>query len=117
MAFEPEGNLVVTEFSNHRVPVSDLAHLRSIGSQGEGNGQFNGPWGVAFRAAGHIIVSENGGHRVQEPRYCDGSHVFTIGSQGSGNGQFSSTHGGIAIDSDGRIVVADSGNHRVQVSV
>jgi len=73
------------------------------------------PRGVAFDAAGHIVVVELGNHRVQVLRYSDGAHVRTIGSQGSGNGQFNSPCGGIAIDSDGRMVVADTCNHRVQV--
>ena len=97
--------------------------MRSIGSpRGAGNGQFNQPWDIAFDGAGHIVVSESSGHRVQVLRYSDGAHVRTIGrdgismgSEGSGNGQLNSPLGGIAIDSDGRIVVADTYNHRVQV--
>ena len=118
VAFDGEGNLVLCDGDKHRIQVfrySDGTHLRSIGSRGAGNGQFNAPWGIAFDGAGHIIVSERSGHRVQVLRYSDGAHVRTIGSQGSGNGQFNTPCGGIAIDSDGRIVVADSGNHRVQV--
>jgi tripartite motif-containing protein 71 len=71
--------------------------------------------GVAFDAAGHIVVVDQCNYRVQVLRYSDVAHVRTIGSRGSGNGQFSQPHGGIAIDSDGRIVVADTHNHRVQV--
>ena len=118
VAFDGEGNLVVSDGDNHRIQVfrySDGTHLRSIGSEGAGNGQFNQPWGIAFDGAGHIIVSEHSGHRVQVLRYSDGAHVRTIGSEGSGNGQFLEPYGGIAIDSDGRIVVADTYNHRVQV--
>ena len=105
---------------NHRVQVlrySDGAHVRTIGSAGAGAGQFLYPKGVAFDAAGHIVVVEQYNHRVQVLRYSDGAHVRTIGSEGFGNGvgQFDSPHGGIAIDSDGRIVVADSFNNRVQV--
>jgi tripartite motif-containing protein 71 len=72
--------------------------------------------GVAFDAAGHLVVVEYTGNRVQVLRYADGGHVRTIGSRGSGNGQFCNPSG-IAIDSDGRMVVADSSNHRVQVLV
>ena len=93
----------------------DGKHLRTIGSEGAGAGQFSLPTGVAFDAAGHIVVVECGNDRVQVLRYSDGAHVRTLGSRGSGNGQFSCPHGGIAIDSDGRIVVADSYNDRVQV--
>ena len=118
VAFDGEGNLVVSDGNNHRIQVfrySDGTHLRSFGSAGAGAGQFSQPWCIAFDGVGHIIVSEHGGHRVQVLRYSDGAHVRTLGSQGAGNGQFQIPCGGIAIDSDGRIVVADTYNHRVQV--
>jgi len=72
------------------------------------------PWGIAFDGAGHIIVSEHGGHRVQVLRYSDGAHVRTFGSQGSGNGQFTYATG-IAVDGEGNVAVFDRGNARVQV--
>jgi len=117
VAFDSEGNLVVADYGNDRVQVlrySDGTHLLTIGSLGTGAGQFIGPSGVAFDAAGHIIVVQ-ANHRVQVLRYSDGAPVRTIGSRGSGNGQFNTPRGGVAIDSDGRIVVADTLNHRVQV--
>jgi DNA-binding beta-propeller fold protein YncE len=88
---------------------------RTFARKGAGAGQFQGPTGVAFDAAGHIVVVDFLNHRVQVLRYSDGAHVRTIGSYGSGNGQFSYPLGGIAIDGDGRMVVADSHNGRVQV--
>jgi tripartite motif-containing protein 71 len=103
---------------NHRVQIlryRDGAHVRFIGSKGAGAGQFNCPTGVAFDAAGHIVVVEDGNDRVQVLHYSDGAHVRTIGSRGSGKAQFCNPRGGIAIDSDGRMVVADTFNHRVQV--
>jgi len=117
VAFDGEGNLVVSDCYNHRIQVFryiDGAHLRAIGSEGAGNGQFNGPWGIAFDGAGHIIVSEYEGHRVQVLRYSDGAHVITIGSEGSRNGQFKSP-AGIAVDGEGNVAVFDGGNARVQV--
>ncbi len=53
VAFDAEGNLVVSDGSNHRLQVfrcSDGTHLRSMGSNGAGNGQLNRPWGAAFDA-------------------------------------------------------------------
>ena len=94
VAFDGEGNLVVSDRGNHRIQVFryiDGAHLRTIGSRGEGKGQFKDPYGIAFDGAGHIIVSEHLGHRVQVLRYSDCAHVITIGSPGSGNGKFSCT--------------------------
>jgi tripartite motif-containing protein 71 len=118
VAFDGEGNLVVSDGENHLIHMLryiDGAHLRTIGSRGAGNGQFNCPWGIAFDGAGQIIVVELGGHRVQVLRYSDGAHVRTIGSRGSSNGQFNRHNGGVFIDSDGRIVAADTNNNRAQV--
>ncbi len=129
VAFDGEGNLVVSDQYNNRIQVLryiDGAHLRSIGRErsidreGAGNVHFDGPWGIAFDGAGQIIVSENGGHccgdgpRIQVLRYSDGAHVRYIGGRGRGNGQFGQL-GGIAVDGEGNIAVNDSGNYRVQV--
>jgi len=117
VAFDGEGNLVVCDSQNHRIQVfrySDGMHLRSIGREGAGNGQFDTPWGIAFDGAGHIVVSEFDGHRVQVLRYSDGAHVLTIGSRGSDNGQFYCPTG-IAVDGEGNVAVFDGHNARVKV--
>ena len=118
VALDHEGNVVVSDFGNHRIQVlrySDGQHLRTIGQQGAGNGQFNDPYGAALDGGGHLVVAEHGNHRVQVLNYGDGSHVRTIGSEGSGDGQFLNPAGGVAIDCDGRIIVTGNYNHRVQV--
>jgi DNA-binding beta-propeller fold protein YncE len=89
--------------------------LRTIGSAGNGAGQFNEPRGVAFDGAGNIIVADCFNHRVQVLRYSDGRHVRTLcGSQGSGNGQFNGPWG-VAVDGQGRIIVSDCYNNRIKV--
>jgi DNA-binding beta-propeller fold protein YncE len=116
LAFDGEGNLVVSEFSS-RIQVlrySDGRHLRTIGSQGSGNGQFSNPASIAFDGAGHILVADFSNHHVQVLRYSDGAHVRTIGCFGNSNGEFSGPIS-VAVDSDGRIVVCDNSNHRLQV--
>jgi len=117
VAFDGEGNLVVSDGRSHNIQVLryiDGAHLRTIGSEGARTRQFYQPWGIAFDGAGHIIVSEGFNHRVQVLRYSDGSHVRTIGSWGSGNGEFNHPRG-IAVDGEGNIAVFDGSNCRVQV--
>ena len=44
---------------------SDGAHVRTIGSQGSGNGQFSSLIGVAVDGDGRVVVCEYGKHRVQ----------------------------------------------------
>jgi hypothetical protein len=116
-ALDDEGNLVVSDFGNHRIQVlrySDGTHLRTIGSQGSGNGQFSSPMGIAFDGAGHILVADYSNNRVQMLRYSDGAHVRTIGSSGSGNGQFNGPVG-VVVDGEGRFAVCEYGGNRVQV--
>jgi DNA-binding beta-propeller fold protein YncE len=81
VAFDGEGNLVVSDGQNHRLQVfrySDGAHVRTIGSVGHEIGQFHFPWGIAFDDSGHIIVSDRENNRVQVLRYSDASHVLSI---------------------------------------
>jgi DNA-binding beta-propeller fold protein YncE len=122
VAFDGEGNLVVSDSCNHRIQVfrySDGTHLRSFGCFGAGAGRFDRPWGIAFDGAGHIIVSENDGCRVQVLRYSDGAHVRIIGSRGLPSGGSGNGHlcypAGIAVDGEGNVAVFDSVNARVQV--
>ncbi len=118
VAFDAEGNLVATDAGNHRIQVfrcSDGQHLRTIGQEGEGDGQFKCPVDVTLDVDGHLVVVERGNHRVQVLNYADGSHVRTIGFQGGGDGQFHCPSGGVAVDGDGRIIVCDTGNKRIQV--
>ena len=44
---------------------SDGSHVRTIGSQGSGNGQFKYPYGVLVDSQGRIIVSEYSNNRIQ----------------------------------------------------
>lgn len=51
--FTPEGELVL-----------------KFGSNGEGNGQFNAPTGVAVDVNGNIIVADWGNSRIQVQQCC-----------------------------------------------
>ncbi len=117
--FDDEGNLVVSDYGNHRILVlrfSDGMLLRTIGSQGSGNSQFQSPLGIAFDGAGHILVAEEGGQRVQMLRYSDGEHIRTIGaSRGRGGDSQFNCVSSIACDGSGNLAVFDHGNARVQV--
>ena len=43
----------------------DLNFIRSIGSRGNGRGEFNAPHDVKFDSAGNMYVAEYGNERVQ----------------------------------------------------
>ena len=80
--------------------------LFCFGSNGEGNGQFNAPTGMAVDHQDNILVADWGNSRIQ---------VFD--SQGSFlsfvNTLACPLYGpqGLSLTPDGHIVVADSGNH------
>jgi DNA-binding beta-propeller fold protein YncE len=106
----------VADSGNHRVHVwhADGSFLRTFGSRGRGQDQFNSPEGVAVDTAGNVIVTDYGNHRVHVWR-ADGSFLRTFGSEGGGPAQFNSPTG-VAVDAaTGHIIVVDSSNKRVQV--
>jgi len=82
------------------------------GGKGTGNGQFDGPLGIAVDRAGNVLVADSRNGRI-EKFAPSGMFITSIGVKGTGYGQFKEPNG-IAIDRDGNIYVADAGNHRVQ---
>jgi hypothetical protein len=95
LAFDAQGNIYVTDPGSNRVQEFDSQgnYVSQFGSQGTGNGQFNGPTGIAIDARGNVYVTDAGNARVQK---FDGSgnYLSQFGSFGAGNGQF---HGPFAI--------------------
>ena len=74
VAVDGDGNVVVADYSNHRVRlvaptgiVSTLAGSRAKSSaDGQGGAaSFNYPYGVAVGAAGEVLVTEYAGHRLR----------------------------------------------------
>ena len=73
-------------------------------------GDLKGPWGIAVRGGGEVVVAEYGGHCVSI--ISGNGENKSFGTLGSGPGQFIGPTG-IAIDNRGNILVADCGNHRI----
>jgi DNA-binding beta-propeller fold protein YncE len=82
------------------------------GSFGIGNGQFDGPCGIAVAGDGSVYVSDTRNLRIQ--KFTDhGAYLGKWGAKGSDEGQFASPFG-IAVGPDGTCYVADHENDRVQ---
>jgi hypothetical protein len=89
------------------------ARVAVLGTNGNGPGQFNAPYGIAIDPATHdLYVAERANFRVQRITN-QGQFVMAWGSYGTADGQFNQPVG-IAADASGNVYVVDHGNHRVQ---
>ena len=105
----------MADVNNNRVQVFNSSgdFQSAFGSAGSGNGEFDGPLGIAVGSGGNIYVADTLNNRVQVFD-SGGTFQYDFGSFGSGNGEFDSPFG-IAVGSGGNIYVADTNNNRVQV--
>ena len=87
------------------------AFVLQWGSFGTGNGQFNGPRGVAL-GSGNVYVADSRNDRLQffTPT---GSFIGKWGSHGQGGGEFDRPRG-ISAAPGADVWVADRTNHRIQ---
>ncbi len=86
--------------------------ITAWGSNGTGNGQFQGLYGIAVNSSGNVYVTDTSNYRIQEFS-STGTYITKWGGAGSGNGQFSGPSG-IAVNSSGDVYVADTGTDRIQ---
>ena len=128
VAVDGEGNVIVTDYHNHRVrkistsgTVSTLAGSGTSGSvDGAGTAaQFNYPRGIVVDGEGNIIVADYYTNRVR--KISASGTVSTLA--GSGTAGFADGAGaaaqfnhpwGVAVDGEGNVIVADCYNHRVR---
>lgn len=131
VAVDAEGRIYVADSGNNRVQVfnGDGSFLRQWGSlckldtregcTGNGEGQFNEPWGIAVGKDGSVYVSDTWNHRIQKFTN-DGQFVKAwgvFGSTGGELGQENLFYGPrtVVIGNDGNVYVMDTGNKRVQM--
>ena len=84
---------------SHRVVILNKQGelIKSFGSKGSQNGQFNRPFGVDINGEGRIIVSDSDNHRIQVFEN-DGSFIRSFGSFGSSEGQFNLPRGVVVME-------------------
>ena len=134
VAVAPDGDVYVTDSADNRVEefgekgefiaafgfgvTNEKAEFEictkecKAGTAGSGNGQFNGPIGIAVALDGDVWVTDRSNDRVEEFNEKD-EYVSKFGTAGSGSGQLKEPKG-IAIDATGNLWVADTLNNRVQ---
>ena len=71
---------------------------------------LKGPYGIAVREGGEVVVAERNGHCVSI--ISGNGEKVSSGTHGSGPGQFNHPEG-VAIDTGGNIFVADCDNHLI----
>ena len=114
IAFSDNGDMFVTSERDHCMHVYNSRGKKktTIGSEGSGELQFDGPQGIAI--TGDVVyVAEYSGHRIHKLT-TGGEFLGTFGESGSDIGQFYCPFD-IKISPDGKVYVADRGNSRVQV--
>ena len=105
--FEDSTTAYIQVFNNNGTAI------RTIGSIGNGNGQFSDPHGLVL-VDDTLYVTDSGLHRVQMFSASTGKYIGQFGSKGEGHGQLRTPYG-ITYDGKGHILVADYNNRRVQV--
>ena len=110
VAVHDNGDIFATDHSSHCIHVYDKngAKKAIYGSQGNGNGQFNGPMGIAV-VGDVMFVCEFHGKRVQKLT-TGGQFLSEFGTSGQLQGPC-----GCAVSSDGKVYIAEKNKHCVQV--
>ena len=115
VAVSRNGNIIVSEYEKDCIKIfgSDYQLLKSVGSQGQGDNNFLGPFGLAITSNDRILVADTENHRIQVLA-ADGQFLKCIGSRGSGPLQFDFPTG-IAVHPNGQVLVSDAFGCRIQV--
>jgi DNA-binding beta-propeller fold protein YncE len=109
--------MYVVDGANSTVTVlnRDGTVVRSWGRKGEGEGEFNEPWGIAVAPDGSVFVADTWNHRIQKFTR-EGQFIAQWGGHETGTtpGRFYGPRD-VAISPAGELLVTDTGNKRIQV--
>ncbi|XP_078000087.1 E3 ubiquitin-protein ligase TRIM45-like [Glandiceps talaboti] len=115
LAISPvDGKVYVTDLDGHcvRIYTQYGKYIRSFGSKGKGQAQFDCPYFLAVDSTGRVFVADKNNHRVQIFTE-NGEFLYTFGCHGNKDGQLNDPTG-IAIENDRYVYVSNSENRRVQ---
>lgn len=113
-AVDSSGNVWVSDWGHNRLVEfsPEGAFIREAGSSGSGNGQVNGPGGVAI-SEGSVFLADYYNSRVDQFSTA-GASLGQFGSKGSGAGQLKEPYAITANLSTGTLYVSDTGNNRLE---
>ena len=121
IAGDSHGNIYCTDGRSHEVRKfsADGELVASWGSLGDGNGEFNSPWGISVNQSdGSVYVADHRNHRVQKFT-SDGQWLMQFGEPGNKRGQLHLPVK-VTVDPQGDVYVADwsdNGMHAGRVHV
>ena len=116
VAINQRGEVVVSGSGDDSVSVFSPSgeRLRSFGTDGSCQGQFDGPTGVTVDGDSNILVVDCFNHRIQKFT-SDGQFLAAVGTRGKGPLQFSEPMGITVNTYNNKVYVTDKVNNRVQV--
>lgn len=105
----------VIETAAHRISIFDIKgqKIKSFGSRGTRNGEFNYPTSISIDDSGYAFIVDALNYRIQIFD-SSGNFIRTFGEAGNSSGYFAMPKG-IATDSYGNIYVSDALFHVVQI--
>ena len=116
VAVNERNEIAVTDKGNNRVQLfsSDGTYMRSFGTKGDKQGEFNFPTGIAFDIKNeNIYVTDSKNHRVQLFSK-QGEYLNQFGGKGNLDHQLQHPSG-LSVDSEGNVIVADYGNKEIKI--
>ena len=116
VAVNQRGEIIVAENSRHCISIfsSSREKIRTFGSKGSAQGQFDGPHGVAVDGDGSILVADGRNHRIQKFT-AGGKFLTTVGQNGSKHLEFSYPTGVAVNHRNRKVYICDRYNHRIQI--
>ena len=118
LAKGPHGEIIVgnnAEGAHHLVVFDEnLQFLKTIGSEGEGNGEFKFVRGIAIDNKGYLYVTDGSRHCIQKFSLDDKKCISQFGKKGINNGEFNGPTG-LLISKTNFLFVCDRKNDRIQV--
>ena len=119
----PSDEIIVTLPHKLQIIDHDFNPVKEYGSEGSGQGQFQGPAGIAIYSTTNttvLAVSDCRNHRIQKFSYFQFQSDITItplaviGKKGADDLEFNMPRG-LTFTAGGNLVICDSENHRIQI--
>ena len=113
---KPEGEIIVAEKGKHCISIFSPTgeKLRSFGSKGSGQGQFNYPYGVAVDDVGDILVADVSNYRILKVTI-NGNFITAMGKGGNKPLELAFPINITFHPKSKKLYIVDNGNHCIQI--